>query len=85
MGIVVLYIRQQMKYFSKSIILGLIFGILLAGYAVFAFTSPTATPPAGNVSIPIGPQGPQGPPGPAGTNGTNGTKGDRGDPGPPGP
>jgi hypothetical protein len=39
--------------FSKSMIVGLAFGILLAGYAVFAYTPPTQAPPAGNVAAPI--------------------------------
>ncbi len=42
-----------MNSFSKSTILGLAFGIFLAGYAVFAFTPPTAGPPNGNVPTPI--------------------------------
>jgi len=42
-----------MKSFSKSTILGLSFGVFLAGYAVFAFTPPAQTPPGGNISAPI--------------------------------
>jgi len=42
-----------MKSFSKSTILGLAFGILLAGYAVFAYTPPTLAPPDGNVVAPL--------------------------------
>jgi len=42
-----------MKHFSFSTILGLAFGIFLAGYAVFAFNPPTQAPPAGNVPAPI--------------------------------
>lgn len=42
-----------MKSLSLSTILGLAFGILLAGYAVFAFTPPTQAPPAGNVLAPL--------------------------------
>jgi len=42
-----------MKSFSKSTILGLAFGILLAGYAVFAYTPPTQVPPDGNVAAPL--------------------------------
>ena len=39
--------------FSKSTILGITFGILLVGYAVFAFTPPTLAPPGDNVPAPI--------------------------------
>ena len=42
-----------MEKFSKFTVLGLTFGVFLAGYAVFAFTPPTQTPPEGNVSAPI--------------------------------
>jgi len=42
-----------LKNFSLSTILGLAFGVLLAGYAVFAFNPPTQAPPAGNVGAPI--------------------------------
>jgi hypothetical protein len=42
-----------MKNFFPSTILGLTLGILLAGYAVFAYTPPTQAPPAGNVAAPI--------------------------------
>ncbi len=42
-----------MKSFSKSTILGLTFGVLIAGYAVFAYTPPTVAPPGGNVSAPL--------------------------------
>ena len=41
------------KSFSKSIILGITFGILLVGYAAFAFTPPGSTPPGDNVPAPI--------------------------------
>jgi hypothetical protein len=44
---------KKMKNFSLSTILGLTLGILLAGYAVFAFNPPTQAPPAGNVAAPI--------------------------------
>lgn len=48
----------KMKSFSKSTILGLTLGVLLAGYAVFAFQAPTQAPPGGNVPAPlnVGPQ-----------------------------
>ncbi len=42
-----------MKPFSLSTILGVTFGIFLAGYAVFAFISPTLAPPAGNIAEPL--------------------------------
>jgi len=42
-----------LKNFSLSTILGLAFGILLAGYAVFAFNPPTQAPPGGNVPAPL--------------------------------
>jgi len=42
-----------MGTFSKSAIVGLVFGILLAAYAVFAFTPPSAAPPGGNVLAPV--------------------------------
>lgn len=43
----------NIKRFSLSTILGLTLGVFLAGYAVFAFTPPTQTPPDGNVEAPI--------------------------------
>ena len=42
-----------MKSFSLSTILGLTLGVLLAGYAVFAFTPPTVAPTGGNTLAPI--------------------------------
>ena len=42
-----------LKKFFNSTILGLTFGILLAGYAVFAYTPPTQAPPLGNVPAPL--------------------------------
>lgn len=42
-----------LKSFSKSTILGLIFGVLLVGYGVFAYTPPTQTPTGGNVAAPL--------------------------------
>ncbi len=42
-----------MNVFSKSTLAGLLFGLLLAGYAVFAFTPPIQAPPAGNVTTPL--------------------------------
>ena len=43
----------MMKNFSLSTILGLVFGVSLVAYAVFAYTPPTQAPPGGNVSSPI--------------------------------
>ena len=42
-----------MKTFSKSTILGLMFGVLLAAYAAFAFDPPASAPPGGNVPAPL--------------------------------
>jgi len=42
-----------MKNFSISTVLGLTFGILLAGYAVFAYTPPTQAPPGENTPAPV--------------------------------
>jgi len=47
-----------MRNLSLGTILGIIFGILFVGYAVFAFNPPTQAPPAGNAPTPlnVGPQ-----------------------------
>jgi len=47
-----------MKSFSKLHIFAFILGLLLVGYAVFAFNPPTQAPPAGNAPTPlnVGPQ-----------------------------
>ena len=42
-----------MKSFSLPTILGVTLGILIAGYAVFAYTPPTETPPGGNTPAPV--------------------------------
>jgi hypothetical protein len=43
----------SIKRFLNSTIFGLTLGILIAGYAVFAYTSPTVAPPGGNVPAPL--------------------------------
>ena len=42
----------SLKKLFNSTILGLTLGVLLVGYAVFAFTPPTAIPPGANVDTP---------------------------------
>ena len=43
----------MLQKLTFSTILGLTFGVLLAGYAVFAYTPPTVVPTGGNVDAPI--------------------------------
>lgn len=45
--------RSTLSKFSTSTVLGLTFGILLAGYAVFAFDPPVVAPPGGNTLAPV--------------------------------
>jgi len=50
---VIMGVMFDFKKLFNSTILGLTLGVLLAGYAVFAFDPPTATPPGGNAEAPV--------------------------------